>query len=135
MVSRGWSELATADPTARGEDTLQFSALTGVRPMSALPIGKGRRCVRPDDQRESAVSSGADRGLVSRDFAPRDVGGYLRVAFSSSAADLRISRDNVSSFTALAIETAPTSAESAAMALARRDFLVRPPTNLVSNSR
>ena len=60
---------------------------------------------------------------------------YLRAAFSSSAADLRISRDSVSSFTALAIETAPTSAESAAMAWARRDFRVRPRTNLVSSSR
>jgi len=30
----------------------------------ALPTGSGRRCVRPDDQRESAVSRGADRALV-----------------------------------------------------------------------
>ena len=41
MVSRGWSELATADPTARGEDTLQFSALTGVPTMvERYPLAK-----------------------------------------------------------------------------------------------
>jgi excisionase family DNA binding protein len=58
---------------------------------------------------------------------------YLSAAFNSSATDLRISRDNLSSFTARAIDTAPTSVDKAASAFLLRALGVLPETNLVSS--
>jgi hypothetical protein len=60
---------------------------------------------------------------------------YLSAAFNSSATDLRISRDSLSSFTARAIDTAPTSVDKAASAFLFRALGVLPETNLVSSSR
>ncbi len=75
------------------------------------------------------------RARSSRAGPPASYRGLFKAAFSSSAADSSISRESVSSLTARAIETAPTSAERAAMALTRRDFRVPPTTSLVSSSR
>jgi hypothetical protein len=47
---------------------------------------------------------------------------YPSWAFNSSAADLRISRDSLSSFTARAIDTAPTSVDNAAIAFILLDL-------------
>lgn len=57
------------------------------------------------------------------------------IAISSCAAEAKISRESFSSFTARAIETAPTNAASVVIALARFIFLFDPLTRSVSSPK
>ena len=65
---KGWYSGTSID----SQDTLAFSALSGVRPMNeTYPAGARRRSLRPHDERRSALPGRADDRQLNEHLPPR----------------------------------------------------------------
>ena len=135
-----WSESQSA--TRLGGARLQITNV-GRRGLTLC----GRSCRQTGtSHRPRMQNKGAWPGLLrERSTGPRAtrsmsrgcprVSDHARLAFNSCAAELRISRDSFSSFTARAMETAPTSVASAVIAFDRLVFRLGASMSWTSRSR